>query len=120
MNYQTHFNTVKDAAIRCEKISKKPSLTIPGHTMPLAEIMRRYASGIPIPGMREAVYNGEEDLPDFERMDISERAEWLQTNREHMTQLEEDHKFNVRKLAEQRNKKPEPQKPEKPDETDTK
>ncbi|WNK13240.1 MAG: hypothetical protein [Microvirus sp.] len=40
----------------------QPSMTIPDQTMSISEIMRRFASGLPLGGMRVPEYDGEDDL----------------------------------------------------------
>lgn len=55
------------------------SMTIPDQTMSIREIMKRFASGLPIDGEKVPIYDGEEDaMPDMSKMDLAERQEWLE------------------------------------------
>lgn len=60
-----------------------PSETIPGQAMSVPEIIRRQQAGLPTQGVRVPFYSGEEEMPDFDRMDLSE----LQAFREHADEL---------------------------------
>jgi hypothetical protein len=44
------------------EINTLPSMTIPDQTMSINEIMRRFASGLPLGGQRVPEYDGEDDL----------------------------------------------------------
>jgi hypothetical protein len=53
----------------------EPSETIPDQTMSILEIMRRFASGLPLGGQRIPEYDGEDDLLDGvnpKTLDLSE------------------------------------------------
>jgi hypothetical protein len=53
------------------------SLTIPDQTMSIEQIMKRYAAGMSLGGTNKVpIYNGEEDVPDFKRMDLAEIEEY--------------------------------------------
>lgn len=53
-----------------------PSLTIPDQALGLGEILRRFAAGIPMDIGKIPVFDEENDLPDFRKMDLAEREEW--------------------------------------------
>lgn len=75
----THFKTHHNAKPTKGEINGQPSKTIPDQSMPVREIMRRYAQGLPMEGERIPIYQGEEnDLPDFETMDLAERQAYKQ------------------------------------------
>lgn len=53
--------------------NKLPSETVPDQTLSLRTILERYAKGLPITGNKsEPLYYGDEDMPDINKMDISE------------------------------------------------
>lgn len=58
------------------RINEMPSLTIPDQTMPLEEILRRFVSGQPIPGIQAAIWNGEDEMPDVKHMDLADLEEY--------------------------------------------
>lgn len=70
------------------EVNTMPHMTIPDQTMSISEIMARYARGLPISGERVPVYNGEEDLPDLDRMDLAERQEALENAREEYVEIQ--------------------------------
>lgn len=49
------------------EVNDLPSLTVPGMTMSLEELLRRYVRGENVQTF-QAVYTGEEDVPDFASM----------------------------------------------------
>lgn len=55
------------------EVNYAPSLTVPNESMSLRELMERYARGLPLTrSNRTEVYHGEEEMPDLQRMDLSE------------------------------------------------
>ena len=55
------------------EINGSPSETIPDQTMSLKTLLERHARGLPITGNNsEPVYNGDQEMPDLNKMDISE------------------------------------------------
>jgi hypothetical protein len=68
----------------------KPSLTIPDQTMSVRELLRRYASGLPLGGQREPIYEGEEgDGIDPRRLDLADRQELEIAARQELAEIEE-------------------------------
>lgn len=56
----------------------KPSKTVPDQALSIEEVMKRLMAGIPVNSAREVVFNGDDvDLPDLERMDLSERHDYI-------------------------------------------
>ncbi|QCS36951.1 hypothetical protein [Tortoise microvirus 32] len=72
------------------EVNTQPSQTIPDQTMSVREIMDRYARGLPISAGKVPIYDGDEDLPDFKKMDLSEQQELLRANAEHIERLQSD------------------------------
>lgn len=66
------------------------SLTVPDQTMSIKEIVRRFASGLPVTGVRVPMFNEEEDLPDWEGLDLAERQILLEENADYIEKLEKD------------------------------
>lgn len=76
MIWKTPYNAI--AFDNNYEVNTSPSLTIPDQSMSMSEIMRRFASGLPVHGERVPIYNGEdEDLPDLEHMDLADRESIL-------------------------------------------
>lgn len=67
----------------------EPSQTIPDQTMSIRELVRRYASGLPLGGSREPIYEGEEgDGIDPRRLDLAERQEIEIAARQELAEIE--------------------------------
>lgn len=73
MKIRTPFNS-KEFKKNYE-VNDEPSMTIPDQTMSITEILRRYASGLPISGEKVPIYHDEEDLPEWKTLDLSEKQE---------------------------------------------
>lgn len=58
------------------EINLFPSLTIPDQALSLNEIIRRFASGIPMDIGKIPVFDEDNDLPDFRKLDLAEREEY--------------------------------------------
>lgn len=70
------------------EINDQPSMTIPDQTMSMQEILRRFASGLPIQGAKVPEYTGEDDdMPDMEHMDLAERQEVLEAARDELNAI---------------------------------
>lgn len=63
-------------------VTTQPSKTVPDQTMSIKEILYKYAHGLPLESEKVPIYNGEDEFPDFKRMDISEQHEYLKRNQE--------------------------------------
>jgi len=82
---------------RQQERNTQPSKTIPDQTMSVQEIMDRFARGLPIDGAKLAIYHGEEDdMPDLERMDLSEKHELLEAARKEV----EEQRKKLNRMAE--------------------
>lgn len=70
-------------------INSQPSLTIPDQTMTVKQIMDRYAHGLDPIGQKVPMYYGEDEQMemDINRMDLSERYQWISQNRIRMSEL---------------------------------
>lgn len=67
--------------------NNKPSKTVPNQSLSVKEIMERHRMGMPFNGAHIAQYYGEEYVPDFERLDISERHAMIQANKERIQKI---------------------------------
>lgn len=71
------------------EINTKPSATVPDQTMSIREIMRRFASGLPISGEKVPMYDEENDLPDPRSLDLIDRQEWLEETRNDVAEMQQ-------------------------------
>jgi hypothetical protein len=66
-----------------------PSQTVPDQTMSIRELVRRYASGLPLGGSKEPIYEGEDgDGIDPRRLDLAERQELEIAARQELAEIE--------------------------------
>jgi len=108
MIFQTQYN--RDKFPRKGEINNLPSLTIPDHAMSITEIIRRYASGLPLAGQRIPMYEGEDDILngiDIRTLDLSERMDLIEKVSKELFELKT-------KTNEQPNQQPATPQPEKP------
>lgn len=76
--FKTPYNA-KNFSYEDEEVNRLPDRTVPDQSMSIAEIMRRFASGLPIGGQRVPVYNGEDDdMPDLTHLDLADRQTILE------------------------------------------
>lgn len=68
------------------------STTIPDQSMSIKEILDRFARGLPLDGYRVPVWDGEEDLPDFNRMDLADIENYMRNNQEEIQYLQAEQK----------------------------
>lgn len=96
MKFKNHFNAVPDTG----EVNSQPSMTVPDQTMSVKEILEKHARGGVIGlGGKQEVYNGEEEIPDLKRMDLSEIAELKEAN------LREIQKFQEQRIKNAKTKK---------------
>lgn len=104
MKFQTQWNRHH---VRGEE-SAKPSETVPDQSMPIIEIMRRYASGLPLGGMRQPIYQGEDSgiPPNWDQMDISEKMDFKEEHAKKIHELREDLRAQALKTGKYKQFKP--------------
>lgn len=78
-----------DANEQLYEWSPLPSLTIPDQALTMSEIMSRFAQGLPVHGEKVPVYNGDEELPDFQRMDLADKQEYLELNAAYVEEIKQ-------------------------------
>lgn len=82
--FRNHYNTKPDAG----EVNELPGKTIPEQSMSLREILKRYASGLPVTGQKVPVYEGEDlDAPDISRLDKIDREQLKNELREELSYL---------------------------------
>lgn len=72
------------------EINNQPSMTVPDQALSLKEILRRYASGQPLDGMREGWFDDENDLPDLNTLDFADREDLLAEMRAKVESLRQE------------------------------
>ena len=60
------------------EVNKQPSMTVPGQTMSVAEMVERYRRGLPIEGNANPIFNGEDALPNLDDLDLADRQELIE------------------------------------------
>lgn len=103
MKFKTQYNS-EEFEKNYEK-SDMPSLTVPDQTMSITEILRRYASGLPLDKGKVPIWEGEEELPDIKRMDLVEIQELTQAAQEVITDAEEKLNKRQQKLKDHADRK---------------
>lgn len=72
------------------EINNLPSQTIPDQTLSVRELLVRYAKGLPLDGMKQPIWEGEEGDPiDPRRLDLAERQELEIQARQELAEIEE-------------------------------
>lgn len=71
------------------EVFTEPSQTVPDQALTIREILKRYASGQPLGGGREPIYEGEEgDGIDPRTLDLAERQELEIAARQELAEIE--------------------------------
>lgn len=96
MKFKNHYNSKPDKG----EINNKPSLTVPDQTMSVTELLKRYASGMPIGG-KSPLYHGEtedDDIGDhvLQNMDQLDRIDYLREKEQEFLKLKTDLEEKVR------------------------
>lgn len=86
MKFKTQFNAHEFPSDA--ELNTKPSLTVPDQSMTIAEIMRRFAQGLPMEGQKVPVYNGDTEVPDFRKMDLVDIQELRERNEENIKNIQ--------------------------------
>lgn len=83
MNHATH-------GIDAER-NNYPSMTVPDQSMPIQEVVRRFASGLPLSGSRVPGYIDDEEsfdaLPDLKKMDLAEIQQLKEQNDQELQRI---------------------------------
>ncbi|MEM1831974.1 MAG: hypothetical protein QXJ97_10650 [Desulfurococcaceae archaeon] len=83
------------------EVNNLPSLTVPDQALPLKKLLSDYTRGVMPPNIRQPEYHGEEYVPDFQGMDLSELAEYaIELRERHRTLTDEHEKIKSRQEKE--------------------
>jgi len=94
-NYNAHLfvedhetNTIVDQ--ETGETKQMPSKTLPNRSLSVKQILERYAKGLPITGNNNVpIYYGEDiQMPDLDKLDLSERHEILMQARERVKAIQ--------------------------------
>lgn len=114
-------NTAKTLRFQGE-VNFRPSKTIPDQAMSIQEIMRRYASGLPLSGQRVGFFDAEDPLPDTSKMDLvdmqearEENQQRILDNQEKLRSLDEEKKQKAAQKAAEKSAKEKADREQKPD-----
>ena len=81
---------------RYGEVNSQPSMTIPNDTMSLRQMLDRYARGMALPERPLPYYDEENVFPNMAKMDLTERADYLESQKEKVLllqkQLEDERK----------------------------
>lgn len=72
------------------EVNTLPSLTIPDEAMSISELVKRFANGMPLDGGRLPQYDGEEEMTDLERLDLSERKAFIEEHKAVIEKVKSD------------------------------
>lgn len=90
MRFKSQWNGI-EGENRFEPVSSKPSETIPDQSMSVDELMKRYASGLPLGGERVPIYHGEDEfLPNEKTLDLSEIEDLKIANQEKIDSMQKE------------------------------
>ena len=81
-------------------LKNRVSKTIPNQSMTARELIIRFASGLPLDGAKTPIYEGDEEMPDIDKMDNIERERYYDHLREQRKEVEE-RVLTARKKAEE-------------------
>lgn len=94
MNVRVKNSLNADEFPKRPEINKGVSKTVPDQSLSLREIMIRFASGLPLGGIRQPEWHGEYDeMPDVEHMDYAEREAYFNNMKQEMDELSDKIQF---------------------------
>lgn len=111
-------HTIKNFKMRTikERANVKPAtgeklsninLTVPDLAMSVQEIMKRHANGLTVHETRVAIYNGEEIVPDYERMDLVDKENLRNLVIDEIKGIRKEYRDNMAKYKAEEQKKAE-------------
>lgn len=71
-------------------LGKQRSVTIPGQSQSLKQILAQHSRGMPLPPDSKGQYFGELDVPDFEEMDLTDLMEYTRDLRDDIHDMTEN------------------------------
>lgn len=90
MKWKNHGNA-KEFPKKYEK-NRGVSMTIPDQSLSVKQIMDRYARGLPLEGAKVPIYDEGEELPDWNRMDLVEKAEAIEDAKQEVKDISAKYK----------------------------
>lgn len=115
MIFKTNYNSHKFDSNY--EVNNQPSETVPDQTMSISEIMRRFASGLPLGGQKVEFFEGEDDFLDGVNpatLDLAEKQQISESVRDELAAIKdrqqkrnkqkEDKKLHQQFLKEQQEK----------------
>lgn len=72
-----------------QEVNTEPSLTVPDEAMTVIEILKRYASGLPINGGKVPLYEENGDMPDYSELDLAERQVIIEQYQQEIKEITE-------------------------------
>ena len=101
--FKTQFNAIPDPGNPLP--GELPSMTIPNEAMTVREIIAMQARGLTLNNRRVPVYNGEEDIPDFQHLDLADQEAIMQTNQALITEMQKTLKDQEKAYVDAKRKK---------------
>lgn len=103
-NYKDAFNAIQFP--KSYEQTSLPSLTIPDQAISPSEMLNRHQKGLPISGKLVTFYDEdgtpeEFNMPDLNKMDLSEIAQLMEVNRERIRKMQEELEKSQASLNEQ-------------------
>lgn len=78
------------------------SETVPDHALSVRDILDRYVRNRPLPLRMESVFTGEDEFPDFDKMDELEKLDYQRENAEFIRQEQLHLKNTQERIARQK------------------
>lgn len=88
--FKTHYNA--DQFPPGTEKPKGKSMTVPDQSMSIATILKRYASGLGYDGVKMALYDEEDTMPDPRTLDLAEREQMMSDVKEEINAIQSHHK----------------------------
>lgn len=76
------------------EVNNEPSQTVPDQTMSIRTLLDRYARGLPIGGLKEAIWQDDDeynDLPDPRSLDLAERQELAEIAKQELSNFKKQY-----------------------------
>lgn len=83
-----HNYNAEDFPSRAE-YNNKDVLTQPDMAMSVQEMLDRHKRGLPVEAGKVPIYNGEEELPDLSKMDLTERQAYVEAVADRLADIKE-------------------------------
>lgn len=100
--FKTAYTSKPYKGLLIDEVSK----TVPNQAISVREIIRRFQQGLPLEGVisKKPVFEGEEDIPDFRKMDFTEVEEYKNHLADVYTKYQEDLKDKQKQQLDEKRK----------------